>query len=341
MQATVNSQSLRALSAGLTACRHFQIKGTYETRTAADPRSHRRYSMGYGRWRDEDFRTYAGRNGRKVRKDGTIDTAGETVQSMYRGRTIDPALDPNNVIRECCENEEHPNTLPVILALDVTGSMGRAAMEVAAKLNEVIIKLLGTDMDIEFMVMGIGDLAYDRAPIQISQFESDIRIAEQLDKIYFEGGGGGNSFESYTAAWYMGARHTKLDCVKRGRRGLIITLGDEPLNPYLPKGSLAEVTGDALQGDVETKALFHEVRNMYEVYHIHVIHGSDFYGDRANHEWRKILDKNHLRFCKVNEISSAVTKIITDTANAAENTGSAVQQETKPVMRALRDLISW
>ncbi len=99
MQATVNSQSLRALSAGLTACRHFQIKGTYETRTAADPRSHRRYSMGYGRWRDEDFRTYAGRNGRKVRKDGTIDTAGETVQSMYRGRTIDPALDPNNVIR--------------------------------------------------------------------------------------------------------------------------------------------------------------------------------------------------------------------------------------------------
>ena len=84
--------------------------------------------MGYGRWRDEDFRAYAGRNGRKVRKDGTIDTAGETVQSMYRGRTIDPALDPKNVIRECCENEEHPNTLPVILALDVTGSMGRAAM---------------------------------------------------------------------------------------------------------------------------------------------------------------------------------------------------------------------
>ena len=139
----------------------------------------------------------------------------------------------------------------------------------------------------------------------------------------------------------MGARHTKLDCVKRGRRGLIITLGDEPLNPYLPKGSLAEVTGDALQGDVETKALFHEVRNMYEVYHIHVIHGSDFYGDRANHEWRKILDKNHLRFCKVNEISSAVTKIITDTANAAEINEGTVQQEPKPVMRVLRDLISW
>ena len=290
--------------------------------------------MGCGEWKDEDFRAYAGLRGRKVRRDGTIDTAGETVQSMYRNRTIDPVLNPKNVIRECCENEEHPNTLPVILALDVTGSMGKAAMEVAAKLNEVIIKLLGTDMDIEFMVMGIGDLAYDDAPIQISQFESDIRIAEQLDKIYFEGGGGGNSFESYTAAWYMGARHTRLDCLKRGRRGIIITLGDEPLNPYLPQRALAEVTGDELlQGDVQTRPLFREVRRMYEVYHIHVIHGSDFYSDLVNREWGQVLDANHLKFCRVNEISDAVTKIITDTADAIGNGGFAVQQEPEPVVK--------
>ena len=139
----------------------------------------------------------------------------------------------------------------------------------------------------------------------------------------------------------MGARHTKLDCLKRGRRGLIITLGDEPLNPYLPHGSLAEVTGDTLQGDVETKALFHEVREMYEIYHIHVIHGSNFYGDRANHEWRKILDKNHLRFCKVNEISNAVTKIITDTANTSRNGSVTGAQNTKHITSVLRDLISW
>lgn len=84
------------------------------------------------------------------------------------------------------------------------------------------------------MIMGIGDLAYDGCPIQVSQFESDIRIAEQLDKIYFEFGGGGNSFESYTAAWYFGSRHTKLDCLNRGKKGIIITMGDEQLNPYLP-----------------------------------------------------------------------------------------------------------
>lgn len=34
----------------------------------------------------------------------------------------------------------------------------------------------------------------------MSQFESDVRIAEVLDKIYMEHGGRGNAYESYTAA---------------------------------------------------------------------------------------------------------------------------------------------
>ena len=107
--------------------------------------------MGYGRWREEDFRNYSAGRGRTVRMDGTLDTSGHTAQTMYTERGLHPALNPRGVMRECCENEEHPNTMPVILALDVTGSMGSAAMEVAAKLNEVMTELLGTDMDVEFM----------------------------------------------------------------------------------------------------------------------------------------------------------------------------------------------
>ena len=120
------------------------------------------------------------------------------VQDIYKARHISPLLDPKNVMRECCDSEEHPNTLPVILALDVTGSMGDSAVRVAQKLNEIITDIYddGSIKDVQFCVMGIGDLSCDDAPIQISQFESDIRIAEQMDAIYFEGGGGGNRYES-------------------------------------------------------------------------------------------------------------------------------------------------
>lgn len=91
-------------------------------------------------------------------------------------------------------------------------------MECAKKLNVIINNLLTEVKDVEFSIMTIGDLAYDSAPIQMSQFESDVRIAEHLDKVYFESGGGGNCYESYSLAWYCGLNHARLDCWKRGKK---------------------------------------------------------------------------------------------------------------------------
>ena len=168
-------------------------------------------------------------------------------------------------------------SLPVILALDVTGSMGGALLKTAASLNVIMQKILNEYEDVEFMVMGIGDLSYDRAPIQISQFESDIRIAEHLDRLWFERGGGGNGFESYTAAWYMGLYHTRLDCWEKGRKGILITIGDEPLNPYLPADRLAQITGDQVVRDVNTYALYRAVLEKYEIFHIAIDDKGDCY----------------------------------------------------------------
>ena len=289
--------------------------------------------MGHGNWRDNDFREYSRRAGRRIRRDGTVDLSGyRNVRDMYQEKGLCRDLDPRGVMRECCETPEHPDTLPVILALDVTGSMGRAAMEVAGKLGEVMREVLGFGKDIEFMIMGIGDLDYDRAPIQISQFESDIRIAGQLDKIYFEGGGGGNRWESYTGAWYMAARHTVLDCWKSGRRGLLITMGDEPLNPVLPGKILGEVTGDSLQGDVRTDRLYREVLQKYAVYHINVEHGhSETFRRAAMDAWSRILDRRHLMECSVEGISQAIVRIILDELAEREEGPAGTARPLLPV----------
>jgi len=275
--------------------------------------------MGCGSWTRDSYTSYSKSVGRSVSKDGTI-SGSYSNQDMFKATNIDPALDPKNVIRECCDTEEHPNTVPVILALDVTGSMGQAAVEVAKKLNVIMTKLYEKVTDVEFLIMGIGDLACDTCPIQASQFESDIRIAEQLDKIYFEFGGGGNNYESYTAAWYFGSRHTKLDCLNRGRKGIIITMGDEQLNPYLPLrgrySGLIEATGDNLQDDVETKDLYNEVSKKFNIYHLDVNHGRRWDEDEIETSYRKYLDDVHFRKVTMDSITNEIVDII---VNEAEN----------------------
>ena len=272
--------------------------------------------MGSGSWTTSSFASYTTASKRMSLDDYATSTSLNT-QDIYKSRRLDDALNPLNIMRECCDSDEHPHTIPVILALDVTGSMGSAATKVAQKLNEIMTDLYADDgvKDIEFCVMGIGDLAYDNAPIQMSQFESDVRIAEQLDKVYFEFGGGGNSYESYTAAWYMGVNHCKLDCWNRGEKGIIITLGDELPNPYLPV-EIGDITiGRKLQGDVETKNLLEETLKKFDVYHISVDnpHSSYSYNNRRydlDGEWTKLLGEDHYHVANLDNLAAIIVDII-------------------------------
>lgn len=278
--------------------------------------------MGGGSWTSASYDAYT----KTTRGMDSVMYAASTLntQEVYKARALDKDLNPKNVMRECCDTEEHPHTLPVILALDVTGSMGMAATEVAKKLG-VIMGDLYDDKDIpdvEFCVMAVGDLYCDRAPIQISQFESDIRIAEQLDKVWFEGGGGGNKWESYTAAWYMGVNHCKLDCWKRGKRGIIITLGDEQLNPYLQAPMLAKYVGDENQEDIETGNLYEEASGKYEIHHISVNDRHSSYlrnnkENRVDNSWKGLLGQNY-HVCTIDELAATIAEIVSGNTGAGE-----------------------
>lgn len=268
--------------------------------------------MGSGSWSRASYCSYSSSVGRTycAATDSFKDTYTTSSQAFKQHKLFEK-LDPKNVIRECCDSKEHPNTIPVILALDVTGSMGKTAIEIQKKLNPIMQELYKNVKDVELMIMAIGDLSYDNSPIQISQFESDIRIAENLDHIYFENGGGGNNWESYTAAWYMAARHTKLDCWKRGKKGIIITMGDEPINPYLPKDELEYVTGDTLQGNVETTDLYKEVKEKYDLCHICIESGS--YPDQRSRKesFDEVLGGENVIISSVEDLQKKIVDIVT------------------------------
>ena len=111
----------------------------------------------------------------------------------------------------------------------------------------------------------------------------------------------------------MGSRHTKLDCWKRNKKGIIITMGDERLNPVLSlansrrDSSLEKITGDNLQSKIETTDLYKEASKKFDIYHIDVEHGSRW-DDGIDNSW-KILGNNYKK-ANLNNIADIITDII-------------------------------
>ena len=276
--------------------------------------------MGCGSFSASSYASYSTARGRTFDSVTCSLTDNVSSHEMFTQRRLHEQLDVKNKIRECCDNAEHPNTVPVILALDVTGSMGDAAVKVAKSLGCIMKEIYEETKDVEFSIMAIGDIECDMVPIQMSQFESDIRIAEALDNVYFEYGGGGNGWESYSLAWYTGLKHARLDCWKRGKKGIIITLGDEPLNPYImlngASTSLKECLGDNEQAKIDTKDLYELASEKYDIYHISVTDSGSYYyrKDRIDSSFKEVLPKENYFVACINELPGVISKIINEAA---------------------------
>ena len=113
----------------------------------------------------------------------TSSTAGKATDDIYASRTIHKDLDPKGVkLRESRDSADNPNATPLIVAIDVTGSMGILADVIAREgLGVLFTSILDRKpiSDPHVMFMAVGDANCDRAPLQISQFEADNRIVEQ------------------------------------------------------------------------------------------------------------------------------------------------------------------
>jgi len=202
-------------------------------------------------------------------------------------------------VRESRDSEEHPNSLAIIIALDVTGSMGQVPHQLLAegfpKLMDKIIQAGVRDPQVMFLA--IGDHNYDTAPLQVGQFESSDELLEKwLTSMFLEGGGGGNAGESYPLAWYFAANHTSIDCwEKRKQKGILFTIGDEPPLMDFPREALQEIMGEGSQaGDEVARKLLERAQETYEVFHIHIHETPRGRQPDSMERWGALLDKGSL-----------------------------------------------
>lgn len=200
--------------------------------------------------------------------------------------------------REACDSPLSPHSRGIIYAEDFTGSMSNFLLSL---IKEEFPRLItqtyeSVPFDPHIMFMGVGDVeAGDKAPLQVTQFETDLRMLDQLQKLWLEQGGGSNPYESYILPWYFAAKHTRMDCFeKRGEKGFLFTFGDEEPTPHLTSEQIKHVFGgrDSLQGSnrISAKECLEMASEKFYCYHI-ILHGNGYYYN--NHEviskWRKLM----------------------------------------------------
>ncbi len=237
-----------------------------------------------------------------------------------RATGINTLLDPKTVagptsvlagqnIRESRDGPDHPNSLPIAVFFDVTGSMGGIPVILQKKLStlmDVVIAKAGVK-DPQILVGAIGDSTCDRYPFQAGQFESDNRFDEALRSIILEGGGGGQIKESYGLAYRFAAYHTATDSFeKRGKKGYFFTMGDEAFWPTVSARDVENIFGVKAEADESVEDLVRKAQEKWEVFHLCSMDGSYPHEERIHAAWKKLLGE---RYVKV-EDSSLVCEII-------------------------------
>jgi hypothetical protein len=193
-------------------------------------------------------------------------------------------------VRECRDSADHPDSLGIAFALDVTGSMGDIPHLLAKQELPKLMKLLTACgvTDPQLMFMAIGDATADHAALQVGQFESTAELMDQwLTWSYLEGGGGGTGQESYELALYIAAQHTDMDnWVKRKKKGYLFMTGDELPYPAVSRHQVEALVGEKLDEDIPIEEV---IAAAAESYHIFFLIPDLERRRRCESRWRELL----------------------------------------------------
>lgn len=238
-------------------------------------------------------------------------------------------MDPNGVtLRESRDSEEHPESLAIIIALDVTGSMGHIPHDfVKDGLPLMIDKLIQSGIEHpQVMFVAVGDHFVDDSPLQISQFESNDELLDQwLTKVHIESGGGGNGGESYGLVHLFASQSTSIDCwEKRKQKGYLFTIGNEPVHKNYGRQYIKNITGNGDIGDKQITELISDAQKTYNVYHISVI--------RQYADWDELLGENSLVIDDYQKIPSLIAQTINNTV------GKSVKEIESTVLKDIEIL---
>ena len=241
-------------------------------------------------------------------------------------------LDPKRINKkpfgklESRDSADHPESHAVLVCFDVTGSNIDRAVDVQKKLPTLMELLAKYIADPQVAVAANDDYTVvGTNSIQISDFESDIRVDEHIRNIWLVGNGGGNNGESYDLLLYAAARKMVLDSVeKRSKKGYMFLYADELVFPNVLKGEVHDVFGDKLESDIPTVEIIEEAQRNFHIFVIWPRGGED----RAHEQYKKLFGEENVL---VSQHPNLLCELIASTVALYEN---------KPADVVVNDLIA-
>jgi hypothetical protein len=186
-------------------------------------------------------------------------------------------IDPHQHIRTDSKN-------PLIIAIDVTGSMANWPFEIFDRLPLLYNTLSQYREDLAICFAAIGDAGCDRWPLQVTPFATGFDLEQLLAALYGEGGGG-DAPESYGLFAHWVNTHVQIPNFEEPP--FLIVFGDVSMHPQTPKGQVAQYLGDAVSRDVDAIKAWQQVGKTWNTWFLRRPTGRQ--GDVVDQQWSKAI----------------------------------------------------
>ena len=269
--------------------------------------------MGYTRYDSKNYTRYAASTASLSAKD--YHTKAPTMDAWVTSGAAAKFEAKQIKMRGSRKSDINPLPTPLIVGLDVSGSMGRVVEAMRKGLGTLFEQVIDRHpiTDPHVLAMAIGDMDFDSAAVQATQFEADpVTIGKQIEDLYLERGGGGNNHESYLGPLYFAAMRTDCDAFKEGRKGFLFTVGDEEPQLVLTKQQIIDFFGDQPKNDIQAAEMIAMIERNWNYFHLMVEEG-DYMGrshDRVVTEWTNLLGQRAIPLADHTKMAEVIISLI-------------------------------
>jgi hypothetical protein len=194
--------------------------------------------------------------------------------------------------------------LPVVLELDVTGSMEKWPEFILERvptmyheLNAVLQSydpkqlennLVDVPQELDISIIAVGDATCDRYPLQVVNFQKHNKLVKSINEIYPEGGGGGQLTESYELGAYYLLNHCKTE--KSLIKPICYIAGDEAFYDRVNSAQVKKLIGDDLKQDLNSYDVIKQLNERFDVYVLRpeISYTKDQY-ETVHRKWKQII----------------------------------------------------